>query len=901
MKILFKIIINIFFNVILFISKTIAQENTIQILVHNPDIKSDKYLEIYNDKINSYFLLKNQNSSVIPNINLNFSYCIPDPNDGNDLSNFYKKGTEINIDTEYAKNLNCTIKALNSSYYDMVIIDDKFLLGENYLATFAVLKLYFTKIDLYKFFLNYEGYIENDDISFHDDDILKAGRHNNKGLYGIPYEMDFDTLFFNNFNDTFRGFIYKSILNNDTLPSLLPPLNEVPSNFSEADLKNYEGIYQSMVDDGIISAGFGSNDELLNFFVEFIHYKFNIKKLPDRDETPEFFEFLFDEYKSKEFYDSFRKYLIKYTGKYLNKTLINSIEDAYNSFLNNEKLFLRGKASNYLALKSINPNISIHSLPDNTSVIDRKYIVINNNSKKDKKMLVKVALQLSSREMQLYRAKVFGNLPTFDFKRNNLDNYTIEFCNSYPELCDLIKKLNSIDVTTAFIRDKFSGSYIESRLVLPTTLKSDTFNNNYFLFNSTFLNILNIKPFSLLDLYKAVPLFIFQDIMTVIVVDILSITLIMVYFKRKHPYLKAISPFLSSLTIIGMILNISISKFMFFVHTKILCQLLYVVKYFTLNLTNLPMFATIFRIYYIYTNISEVNFGKKLNDKRLFNIISITLSVILIFAFVTVFSDEFYETTMGTAMTTRSIMCFNKHYNHFIVFTIIMLVIMFFVMLVMTIKTIKVSRQYGEVRYVLFILFLLFSSLLYEFIFIILIHESKGTTIFLISHAIYMCSCLCCAYLLVGHRLIYVLKHPIKNNMYQGNDINNDYFNNTLNIIDFIPLKKTGNCPFSFFKKNKNKGKRDVNKEVFSVVKDCEISFDDSITNNPNNYFFNQALKSLSRPKEQSPLDQFKDSYQSTQNYSSLQGSQQYSSLQGSQQYSSFQGSQQQNSSFLNY
>jgi len=222
-------------------------------------------------------------------------------------------------------------------------------------------------------------------------------------------------------------------------------------------------------------------------------------------------------------------------------------------------------------------------------------------------------------------------------------------------------------------------------------------------------------------------------------------------------------------------------------------------------------------------------------------------------------------------------------------------------MLVMTIKTIKVSRQYGEVRYVLFILFLLFSSLLYEFIFIILIHESKGTTIFLISHAIYMCSCLCCAYLLVGHRLIYVLKHPIKNNMYQGNDINNDYFNNTLNIIDFIPLKKTGNCPFSFFKKNKNKGKRDVNKEVFSVVKDCEISFDDSITNNPNNYFFNQALKSLSRPKEQSPLDQFKDSYQSTQNYSSLQGSQQYSSLQGSQQYSSFQGSQQQNSSFLNY
>ncbi|KAG4086040.1 hypothetical protein H8356DRAFT_1736775 [Neocallimastix lanati (nom. inval.)] len=751
----------------------------------------------------------------------------------------------------------------------MMILDDKFMLSEEANVYFAPFKIFYTEKDLYKYFLNYDEYIRKDDVSFHDDNILQGSMLtnkepyvDNKGFYGIPYEIDFDTIFYKSSDDQINNYTYQNMKANDDLLLLSsftpePPLLEDRFNVTS---------YPSVVDDGILSIGLGNNDEMLNLFSEYIHLKYNVKSIPKGDQKSDFFSFLLNEKTSNEFYNSFKEFLIKYTGSNLNKTLTTSVQDSYNSFINNEKKFLKGKASNYVSLKNTYSNIIIRSLPNDISVINRKYLVINSDSKKDKNMLVQLALQLTSQEIQLYRAKEFGNLPTFDFKRKTPDDYTTLYCNSYPELCKLIRESNPIDITKLFQRGDNSASVMEVRLIMPSTLKTGISSNNYTIFNNTFINILNLESHSLTKFYKNNPIFLVQDILTLSIILILIIVVIMVHIHRKHPYLKAISPFLSNLTVIGMILNISVSKTMFFVNTELLCQLIYVIRNFTLNLTNFPMFAIIFRIYYIYTNISKVNFGKKLNDRRLLIIITIAIIFFLILTSVIIFSDPFYVTTFGSFFPSRNKNCYSKNQTGYFNFIIIYVILTFILMLIMTVRTIKVSRQFGEVKYILFIVLLLFSSIIYEFIYMSLMAILRSDTFYLIAHIVYMLCCLCCVYLLVGYRLIYVLKHPIKNGTYKGNDINNDYFNTTINIVDFIPLKKNRIGNFPFFKQSKG---HDSN-GTFSIVKD-EDNINDPILSNPNNYFFNQALKLLDEESKQNGMEQMNQSSQDNQDKQNYQ------------------------------
>jgi len=111
--------------------------------------------------------------------------------------------------------------------------------------------------------------------------------------------------------------------------------------------------------------------------------------------------------------------------------------------------------------------------------------------------------------------------------------------------------------------------------------------------------------------------------------------------------------------------------------------------------------------------------------------------------------------------------------------------------MVLTLKTIKVSKKFGEVKFILFIALLLFGSIIYEITFIYLATFNFDNIIyFFFSHILYLISSILCIYLLVGSRIIYLMRHHQKRDI-SKND--NEYFDNIVNIVDFIPLKRGNN------------------------------------------------------------------------------------------------------------
>jgi len=115
----------------------------------------------------------------------------------------------------------------------------------------------------------------------------------------------------------------------------------------------------------------------------------------------------------------------------------------------------------------------------------------------------------------------------------------------------------------------------------------------------------------------------------------------------------------------------------------------------------------------------------------------------------------------------------------------------------------------------------------------------------------YMIGSLCSVYILVGSKLLYIRKHPD-----QDNDTNNI---NNLNIADFVPSNieelKKGKSPKSSkegHRSNKHGSKVRLFSQTATNTTTTYTSDIDSITDNPNNYFFNQTLEKMSHNDGQS-------------------------------------------------
>jgi len=658
-------IIHILSIIIIFIktiqSKNTSNENTIQVLISNPNIESESYLNKYNTSIREYFISKiHENNLNIPNLlnyDIKFFYCVPEPQDGNKLSLVYKKSWNSNyiIDEDYSREFNCTLRALKDSTYDIIIVDDQFLYSEESYAENCVMKENFFMKKFVDYFVNYEDYVINDiEMKHHNKDIMKDGKLDGKGQYGLPYEIDYDVLYY-----------HKNIKKLEDLLTKDGLFNVDPS-FLESITNSTETINSDSRDDsyykenGILSVGLRDNDELFEFFSEYVHYKWGIPKDGDPNSYNAFYQ-----QGSDELYQSFREVILKLTGTNINKTLFTSLEEAYHSFINGEKLIYKGKASNYQLFKTMeNSSIAIQPLPNYTSIIHEKFAVINNNSKKDKEILVKMALQLTSKDMQLYRAQELGTLPTFNFKNKKENHDTSNYCQKNSELCDLIEKIKPIHLPKMYLKNRYSASFVETRLVVPPAIRKFLKENNDTLIKDIFSNILDLRIFTFSNVAQFDINVLISTFSSFIVAFFLLIIVFKVYKYRKHPYLKAMSPQLSNLTIIGMILRIIFPQFYILIKTKTMCRMCFVINFFINNLIYIPMLAIIYRIYYIYTNISKVNYGKKVNDKHLLIIISIILFVIFSFFYLISFFDEFGIKTMGSAIGYRFVWC-NFNYDKY--------------------------------------------------------------------------------------------------------------------------------------------------------------------------------------------------------------------------------------------
>jgi len=816
------ILINSLLYLIIYFYCVNAKE-VINILINKPDIDANEYLEKYNEMINQYFSMNNIND-----YDVKFSYCSPVSTDGENLSQIYKNaGSPFSIDVEYAKNFNCTLRELKNVNYDMMILDDRFLYADNSYADFVLLQDEFDFKRFSDFYADYNNYILNiDDINYHDKDILNDGKlGNKKRLYGLPYELDFDVLYYHSVNEKSKDSLSLKVKDSSFKDNNSSDNNSSDNNSSDNNSS-----------EEILSAGFKDNDDLINFFGEFVRYQYN---KPIENEISSY-NFLYNK-ESTELYHSFRNFILKLTGNNIEKTLSTTVEEAYLSFLENENKLFRGRASLYKSLKE-NSNISIkmNSLPDNISVINEKYLVINKNSLKSTDVLVKIALILTSKEMQIYRSMEIGSIPTFNFK-NGSDESVISYCQINSDMCNLLEKLNPIRIRNIFKKNKFSAHYLETRLIFPSGLKQSLIDPNDNIASKLFMNILDVLNQSTMDkeieITPVMVVFMILNVFTIAVAVYLIIFMIKVHRNRKHPYIKAMSPQLTNLTIFGILMRIIYPYFYSFVNTRFLCRMSVVLNFFINNLVYIPLFAIIFRIYYIYTNISSVSYGKKLHDRRLIIYISLILIMSLFAYYGISYFDEYNLETDGSLQYYRFLTCvydFSKHSLISNIYTFIL----FAIMIAMTFKIRSISKKYGDTTFIFFIVLLLLSSFLFEKAFDSFltngINISFSSIILIFIHIIIS---LITVYFLIGNRLLYIKKHPIKN---KEKLVKAD-FNNINNLFKYIPIRKSGNSSFTFFdssNKSKNTNSTNTNSIYSSFVKISNSYFNRSepIINNDSNY-----------------------------------------------------------------
>ncbi|ORX77417.1 hypothetical protein BCR32DRAFT_302623 [Anaeromyces robustus] len=910
---IYKVTFVIFFFTIFFSSKVFAKV-TINILMKKPELNKTKYNESQINLMNEYFNTINANDTLLQNYNINFSYC---ENTSSPLDKQYDryKYTYL-IYSEYSNYVRCVTKELKKSNYDLMIVDDRFLFSDYSFVKHEMFSPIYNLDNQYihNFLVNYLeynnnnnnnndntntnnmkfNYINNNEIM--DMNIINDGylndKENDKLLYGLPYELDFDVLYYykddeklkNSILDKWKQHLSKSIelLNNNNnnikyntnlLNNIINSSNiteTITTNTTTTTTTNINNIKTIINDDNDgnkydnivpLSIGLGDDDEMLNTFIEYIC---NIYGVPKSNDSHYFDIFYKESEKAEKIFQSYRNLLIDFMGSSLTQSLDTTIESAYSAFVNQEKLLFKGKASYFNLLQSeVTKSIDTLLLPNYHSVINEKYLVINNSSKIDPNVLIKVANQLTSEEAQLYRAEILGSIPTFNYT-NQLNPSIQKYCQNHSLLCQILEKLEveePIHIKNMFTKSEWSPSFLEVRLHLPKVLKEFLKNNKTQPMIDTYINTFYDREW--IDIRKFnIPTTTIL-IMILVYVMILGYIMYLVQKNKNHPYLKVLSPSLCNLIILSFIANIFFIFDRFCTKSIWQCYTSLYTASLARSLFYLPMWAITFRIYRIYTNITKVNFGKRLNDNHILTYLTIIIisNLILCTLYIFLEKDKYYLLTMGYVMTHRFFYCYSTYdsYLPYINFHYVIIVIS---MLIMMIKSGKATKIFKEYRFII----LIFVPYIFGFfltLFIRDIPDSYYAIGYITAFLLFILFNLSCVYFLVGSRLLYIYRHigsseslnnidceNHHNNNNNNNNNNNKNENNFedwnrninnefANIADFISMKKDFNSSYWFnfsWLNNKNTKKKKNNR----------ISDDnDPIINNPNNYFFNESLENI--------------------------------------------------------
>ncbi|ORX71004.1 periplasmic binding protein-like II [Anaeromyces robustus] len=726
------------------------EEYNIQILFDRPDSINTLYWKDYTLQSENY--ISKLNSSIHVHFKYNSAESI-DKSNPTDYQNYVKN----------------KLKHLNNSSFDILILEDKFLFGDKYFIHSTYIEELFNLNNLHLLYEDLTDLTNKKEKLDFDEHLLNNGYYDNK-LYALPYELDFDVLYCD-----------KSKLNSLNLEKLTwNELLAIPAKY-----KN------------LLSFPLSNDDELLNIFIEYLNGSNgnNIKSIDNNYDL-----FYNNTSISNEIFKSFKNFILKLSTLDIEQYLKVTQKDSYESFLNGDSLFFKGKASHYNTMIQNNKNITIVTSlpPKNTSILSTKYLVINKNSKVDKKLLKDVALQLTSKEFQIFKANQFGTIPTLDLKQKKDDTKIKSLLNdkSNSEIYKLLNKMESFFITEFFKSDT-SAPLIEIRLLLPQYLKN--YINNTIDETSLQMIFDNIKNLVMnqwnymngLKIAIYVPMIIFT-LSSVII-------MILIYENRNHPYLKFFSPNLCNLIIFGFILSIISPQFSLQENSIPKCQIYYVYQTITTDLIVFPMFAITYRIYSIYNSKSKFSYGYLLNNRHLLNYILIALSFMVTYSTVIVCIFDFRIISYGDIETYRKPTCDLEVFDFSIIERIIN-GLAFLGMFIMIIKTYKDSKRYGQFKF-LYVLIFTFIIELIEDLLSPKIPPTGHFIFFIMIYILSMASDLLCIYLLVGSKLIYIFKHPSDEEFFNSDNLSTDYFNNT-DIAHFIPMKKKNNDNNYFLNNN---------------------------------------------------------------------------------------------------
>ncbi|OUM57649.1 hypothetical protein PIROE2DRAFT_64881 [Piromyces sp. E2] len=821
-----------YINVLIFIffqwfATAYAKSTTIKILIKKPDEIETRFFNEKFEVIKQKYRELAQNDPKTRDTELEFIYCpCTKQLESNIFTVFQNKFMK---DKDYLNYLTCISDHIKNRKCDMLILDDKIIFGDDALIeNYAINRLFGYK-RVRSNFLELDKYIDQKEYSFHDREIFEDGSMNGT-VYGFPFEIDFDLIYYHKESAHLNRLSRNTTVWDDFL-----------------DMEKLKiGLNQNQLNPkwkGPISLSLGDKGELLSIFIEYTGYEFG--KTYVRNNTVSIGSFL----GSEQHFINFKKFIMKTTGASDEdmKDLLNvHVDAAYDAFLNGEYPLYVGKASYYKYIRTNNNDGVLPLLmPMGVTVMTEKYVIVNKNSRLDMEMLAKAAKILSSMEMQNYKIEKLGSLPTFGIhEKNNVykgtDNETKNsqlHCPINQDVCNTLKFLYTISIKHRFFNQQSSSSLMEVRDILPQALMKFLLDNDAETVVKTFKNNIVLNNYSN-DYWDLPFILLYGSFLVLIVFALVIITL--VYRYRNHPYLKMISPRICILVILGFVATtVSIPFYGHFSSVDI-CKVGFILGIIIRDMVFLPMFIIVYRIYYIYTNESKVNFGKKLNDRRLFCYIGFIMFINISIGVIIVIFKDFYIINVN---------CNQRHYFrsefegsdiYSCIYLLYYLIIIVGV-LYMIIKTRKTSKKYDEIK-ILYITFVLsVVSIVMEWIYFSI--PSKNFSIyFSIICFIYMFTCILCIYLLVGSRLIYVIKHPVNSDSPTEDNNHNDYFN-VVDISDFIPGKK-GNG------KKKNTALYDTEDTLNPTNSIVAIPNDEFILNNPNNYFFNQSLEKLSKPEK---------------------------------------------------
>jgi len=669
-------------------------DNAIRIIIKKPQHNEKQYSEENLLALKNHFISSNVNNTLLNNYKLEFHYC----------SDVYK--AEVNRtrisqrqimdnsiflkDKEYVNYLQCIIDSSYSQDYDLLLLDDRFLFSDTSLIENIQLEDYFNFRHIYKNYLNLTTYINLQELEYHNPKVVKDGMLDKYSLYGLPFELDFDLLYYHNEVQQLENLSPEKL----TWEKLLDPNFPDSTSNSNSKFKSLFGL------------PLGDNNELLNLFIEYFSDKKNLTTERIQRKAD-----YFDKKKENDnIFVSFKNFVEKSSNSDIDDILGENFDTVLTSFINKENKVMKGKASHFAYLKSLS-NITVSSTlpPKYFSAITEKYLVINNHSLKEKKLLVEVAKQLTSKEMQLYRAQNFEYIPTLDVTRDDPD--IKNYCSSHSFFCHSIQQMEPIHMKSMFEKTKYKITFLEIRLLLPEALKQFLRDGDVKSIAITFDNIMNVKMYNIgsPNIYFTI-LFVIMAFFVIYMI----IILFLVYKYRDHPYLKVISAIFCMMALIGLISNAFTPILLTHITSSTLCKFIYIHGIVSRTLIFMPLFAVVFRIFCIYTNKSKVSFGKKLDDKRLFiGIISILLVGIVIGG-ITIYFREFYIITIGNITDQVALRCYHKGtLSHiifgFIYYSLIVSIITVYVLIIVIIIIIII---------IIIILLLLLLLLFYFILFI---------------------------------------------------------------------------------------------------------------------------------------------------------------------------------------